>query len=83
MDSTILPKYQDAKITVNLKHSITGHITTRTPIISVFQRIPIFTSDIRVECSNDMLLYETQTTTLRLYSPSLEHQTKTLKEKKL
>ncbi len=66
---TILPKYEDVKITVNLKHSITGHITTKTAIISVFEGLPLFTSAIGIQCSNDMLSDETQTTASRLWSP--------------
>jgi hypothetical protein len=69
---TILPKYEDIKITINLKNSITGHITKKTAIISVFERLPVFKSDIGIQCSNDILLDETQiTTTLHLWPPDV------------
>ncbi|CAF4844594.1 unnamed protein product [Rotaria sp. Silwood1] len=60
---TTLPKYEDVKIIVNLKHSTTGHVTTKSAIISIFERLPLFTSDIGIQCSNDLSSDETQTTT--------------------
>ncbi|CAF2756128.1 unnamed protein product [Rotaria sp. Silwood2] len=60
---TTLPKYEDVKIIVNLKHSTTGHVTTKSAIISVFERLPLFTSDIGIQCSNDLFSDEPQTTT--------------------
>ncbi|CAF1616252.1 unnamed protein product, partial [Didymodactylos carnosus] len=68
---TILPKYQDVKITVNLKHPITGHITTKTAIISVFERLSVCTSEIGIQCSRNVLSDEAQIskTTSHLFSP--------------
>ncbi len=66
---TVLSKYEDVKILVHLKHPTTGHISTKSAIISVFERLPVLTADISTQCSEDAAPDEPITTSLPLFLP--------------
>ena len=59
---SILPQYEDVKIIINLKHAVTGQITTKSAIVSVFERKSPSTVDAGLQCSDDNLQNETQPT---------------------
>ena len=71
---TELPKYEYVKLTINLKNPMNGQSAKKSAVLSVFERLPIATSDAEVQCSGDQLFHDRDHMSSTLFSPERNFQ---------
>lgn len=61
---TTLPKYEDITITMIFENPINKNKIIKTAIVSVFERVALFRSDVQTQCNNDWFETEPENETV-------------------